>query len=200
MSFLESVNALLASGTWHSGLAVVKGLRNGAVYGAKIRFPHALVMTFLFHSGSIQDKVRFILRATYMHSRNLASFVFIYKFLMALLNRFSGVQFQWHSLLAGFLGGYAVFGENNKINQQINLYLLSRIIMGLCKVGVDQGFIPAPRSDPFPLFGALVWAIVLWLFEHHRSTLQPSLRASMTYLYKDSDVFTSLRNFLLYNK
>jgi peroxisomal membrane protein 4 len=32
-------------------LAIVKGFRNGAVYGAKIRFPHALVMTFLFRGG-----------------------------------------------------------------------------------------------------------------------------------------------------
>jgi hypothetical protein len=32
-------------------LAVLRGLRNGVVYGAKVRFPHALVMTFLFQSG-----------------------------------------------------------------------------------------------------------------------------------------------------
>lgn len=32
-------------------LSILKGLRNGAVYGAKIRFPHALVMTFLFRQG-----------------------------------------------------------------------------------------------------------------------------------------------------
>lgn len=31
-------------------LAIVKGFRNGLVYGAKIRLPHALVMTFLFRS------------------------------------------------------------------------------------------------------------------------------------------------------
>lgn len=31
-------------------LAIVKGFRNGLVYGAKIRLPHALVMTLLFRS------------------------------------------------------------------------------------------------------------------------------------------------------
>ena len=36
----------------HDLLAIVKGFRNGLVYGAKVRFPHALVMTFLFQSGS----------------------------------------------------------------------------------------------------------------------------------------------------
>jgi len=35
----------------HDMLAIVKGARNGLVYGAKIRFPHALVMSFLFRSG-----------------------------------------------------------------------------------------------------------------------------------------------------
>ncbi|KAI9838694.1 MAG: hypothetical protein M1819_005008 [Sarea resinae] len=33
-------------------LSVVKAARNGAVYGAKVRFPHALVMVFLFRSAS----------------------------------------------------------------------------------------------------------------------------------------------------
>jgi peroxisomal membrane protein 4 len=36
----------------HDLMAIIKGFRNGLVYGAKVRFPHALVMTFLFQSGS----------------------------------------------------------------------------------------------------------------------------------------------------
>lgn len=36
-------------------LGIVKGFRNGAVYGAKIRFPHALVMTFLFRGGRFES-------------------------------------------------------------------------------------------------------------------------------------------------
>jgi hypothetical protein len=41
----------------------------GVIYGAKIRFPHALVMTFLFRDGSLQDKIKAIWQATYTHSR-----------------------------------------------------------------------------------------------------------------------------------
>ncbi|XP_016056140.1 PREDICTED: peroxisomal membrane protein 4 isoform X2 [Miniopterus natalensis] len=48
---LLAVNALLRKRRYHAALAVLKGFRNGAVYGAKIRAPHALVMTFLFRSG-----------------------------------------------------------------------------------------------------------------------------------------------------
>lgn len=37
---------------FHEALSVLKGFRNGVVYGAKVRFPHALVMTILFKTGS----------------------------------------------------------------------------------------------------------------------------------------------------
>ena len=33
--------------------AVIHGFCNGAVYGAKIRFPHAFVMTLLFNRGPL---------------------------------------------------------------------------------------------------------------------------------------------------
>jgi peroxisomal membrane protein 4 len=33
-------------------LTILKGFRNGLVYGAKIRLPHALVMTLLFRPES----------------------------------------------------------------------------------------------------------------------------------------------------
>ncbi|KAK6038871.1 hypothetical protein COOONC_23624 [Cooperia oncophora] len=35
----------------HFFLAALKGLRNGVVYGTRIRAPHALVMVFLFGEG-----------------------------------------------------------------------------------------------------------------------------------------------------
>jgi hypothetical protein len=34
-------------------LSVLRGFRNGVVYGCKIRFPHALVMTLLFKEGRL---------------------------------------------------------------------------------------------------------------------------------------------------
>uniref|UniRef100_A0A803YRP5 Peroxisomal membrane protein 4 n=1 Tax=Meleagris gallopavo TaxID=9103 RepID=A0A803YRP5_MELGA len=50
-ALLRAINALLLQRRYRAALAVLKGFRNGAVYGAKIRAPHALVMTFLFRSG-----------------------------------------------------------------------------------------------------------------------------------------------------
>ncbi|KAL2107971.1 hypothetical protein VUR80DRAFT_4438 [Thermomyces stellatus] len=69
-------------------LAVVKGARNGAVYGTKVRFPHALVMIFLFRSGSVREKLWLIFRATRMHARNLATFATIYKLSLLALKKF----------------------------------------------------------------------------------------------------------------
>ncbi|XP_063001157.1 peroxisomal membrane protein 4 [Elgaria multicarinata webbii] len=199
-TLLYTVNSLLQQRRYHAALAVFKGFRNGAVYGAKIRAPHALVMTFLFRSGSLREKLKAIVRATYTHSRNLAYFVFTYKGLMALQSRMQGKKIPFHSFLAACIGGWLVFGENSNINSQINMYLLSRILFGLSRLAVEKGYIPEPKQDPFPLFAALVWGIVLWLFEYHRHTLQPSLQSSMTYLYDDSNVWHDVSDFLVYNR
>uniref|UniRef100_A0A8C2QBA3 Peroxisomal membrane protein 4 n=1 Tax=Cyprinus carpio TaxID=7962 RepID=A0A8C2QBA3_CYPCA len=199
-TLLYTVNNLLQQHKYKSALAVVKGFRNGAVYGAKIRAPHALVMTFLFRSGSLREKLRAIAQATYTHSRNLACFVLTYKGLQALQQRLQGKVLQSHSFLAACVGGWLVFGENNNINSQINMYLLSRILFALSRLAVEKGFIPQPKKDPFPLFAALVWGIVLWLFEYHPHTLQPSLQSSMNYLYHDSNTWHDISDFLIYNK
>ncbi|KAF6089094.1 peroxisomal membrane protein 4 [Phyllostomus discolor] len=197
---LLAVNILLRKRRYHAALAALKGFRNGAVYGAKIRAPHALVMTFLFRSGSLREKLRAILQATYTHSSNLARFVFAYKGLCALQSHVQGKTYQVHSFLAAFFGALLVFGDNNNINSQITMYLLSRLLFALCRLGVEKGYIPEPKWDPFPLFTAVMWGLVLWLFEYHRSTLQPSLQSSMTYLYEDSNVWHDISDFLIYNK
>ncbi|XP_060555813.1 peroxisomal membrane protein 4-like [Ruditapes philippinarum] len=200
MAARQAIDGFLSSGQYRPVLSVIKGLRNGAVYGAKIRFPHALVMTFLFKEGSLREKVRAILEATFTHSKNLASFVFLYKSLTGLMEHFQEEKSQIHSFIAAFIGGYFVFGKNNKVNEQINLYLLSRIIYGLAKLAVKRGYIPKPNGETFPWFAAIVWGIVLWEFEHEKETLQSSLQSSMTYLYHDSNKWTNLKNFLWHNK
>lgn len=48
---MEALTRFVLDPAHHDLLAIVKGARNGLVYGAKIRFPHALVMSLLFRSG-----------------------------------------------------------------------------------------------------------------------------------------------------
>jgi peroxisomal membrane protein 4 len=196
---MNIINHLLLEKKYHTILSIIKGFRNGAVYGAKIRFPHALVMTFLFQNGSLESKLRWILKATYFHSRNLACFVFIYKTLMALQKHIRGKEDKQDPFVAGFIGGYIIFGENNNINNQIVLYLFSRILVGFAKLLVKKQVIPEPPHT-FPIFAALVWGCVMWLFRYHRETLQPSLQSSMQYLYNDSEIWTSWKNWLWHNK
>ncbi|PAA48765.1 hypothetical protein BOX15_Mlig027444g1 [Macrostomum lignano] len=210
-SLLETVNWALHQPQYSFAAELIKGIRNGIVYGCKIRFPHAVVMTFLFKSGPLSDKLSNIVQLTVQHARGLASFAVIYKLACRLLLKTtgrtvgdkaspaSGLQ-RWQAFLAAFLAGYLVFGQSNKVNEQINLYLLSRILYGTAKLLVKRGWIANPPSNTFQLFAAIVWGCVLCLFEFEGDTLQPSLKASMTYIYHDSSVWTNFIDWLVYNK
>ncbi len=96
-------------------LAILKAARNGAVYGAKVRFPHALVMVCLFRSGSIREKLHLVFKATQQHARNLASFAVVYKSAMLVLRLLNparpGKEGPYDAFFAGLLGGYTVFGR-----------------------------------------------------------------------------------------
>lgn len=50
-STLDAINAIIANPAYQEYLAILKGARNGLVYGVKIRFPHALIMSILFGRG-----------------------------------------------------------------------------------------------------------------------------------------------------
>ncbi|ORZ20441.1 Tim17/Tim22/Tim23/Pmp24 family-domain-containing protein [Absidia repens] len=197
---MDAITQIILDPKYHDILAIVKALRNGIVYGAKVRFPHALVMTFLFKSGPLKDKIRGVFRATKQHAKNLGTFATIYKTLMYIQKKLNGEkEAGHHAFIAGLVGGYYVFGENNNINQQIVLYLFSRVVMALVKLPVKREIVDAPQHT-YPIFAAVIWGAVMWLFNKEGDTLQPSLRASMQYIYKDSDNWTSLKTLLWHNK
>ncbi|ORX72193.1 hypothetical protein DL89DRAFT_265818 [Linderina pennispora] len=158
-------------------------------------------MTLLFRNGSAKDKIVAILSATRQHARGLAFFVTIYKSLMLLQRKMaaSGKNTDLHTFIAGFIGGYFVFGEKTSVNQQIILYLFSRVAMGLVNTIMKNTNTQAPPKS-FALFAALCWGIVMVLFRRDKSTLQNSLKNSMTYLYEDSNSWTSLKTLLWHNK
>lgn len=67
----------------------------------------------------LRRRTQAVYKATYTHSTNLGKFVFIYKTLMVLQRRFAGKEQSHHAFLAGLIGGYIVFGDDNNVNYQV---------------------------------------------------------------------------------
>jgi peroxisomal membrane protein 4 len=123
----------------------------------------------------------------------------------------------YDTFLAGLLGGYFVFGGRSprtgkisSVNQQIVVYIFARVVLALARLAVKPGHgLPFVSRDApsatitnyaWPVFAATSWAMVMHLFRHHTEELQPSLRSSMNYIYKESNDWDSLRNFIWHNK
>ncbi|KAJ4344165.1 hypothetical protein N0V95_006280 [Ascochyta clinopodiicola] len=208
---------------YHDILTLVKGVRNGIVYGAKVRFPHALVMIFLFRSGTLRSKCSLVYKATRQHARNLGLFALVYKTTMLFLRHTSptGKERHYDSFLAGLLGGYTVFGRtiHNSVSQQIVIYVFARVCLSLAKLAVQPRHVAGTpgggggwelfgdgemkRSlmrNGWPAFASLSWAMVMYLFRWHPESVQSSLRSSMSYIYVQSDHWDSLRTLVWHNK
>lgn len=158
---MDVINHILSDPKYHDILAILRGTRNGIVYGAKLRFSHALVMSFLFRSGSIKSRWNGIMNATRQHATALGTFVFIYKTMLYLLKLTRSSMLGNHKItttkhdinthshggdafVAGLVAGYFVFGRAtpqaglNSINQQMVLYVFSRVVLALCKWSLDK--------------------------------------------------------------
>jgi len=169
-------------------LSIIRGFRNGLIYGIKIRFPHAFVMTLLFAKNqSVGQMANTVFTKTQQHSLNLGRFVCLYKVLVVLIRRilkFPHNHFPIIHILAGGIGGGIVWGQRTSINHQINLYVFSRIFMGLVRSAVERGYFDGKSWRTWYLaFAATTWAIVMYLFEFEEHNLSKSLAASMRYLY-----------------
>ncbi|WFD34609.1 hypothetical protein MCUN1_001450 [Malassezia cuniculi] len=185
-------------------LSIIKGARNGLVYGAKIRFPHALVMITLFGSGSMRHRFSRIITATRQHSTRLCLYVALYKALVLAQRMRNGKVDSLEPFVAGMLGGWLMFGELTPVNEQIVLYCVGRIVAALLPRAEVSAHHPPGKAVPidkgaFQVFAALTWGTIMWLFVHKRERLNRGLVLSMDYLYVLSDKWDSLRNFLWHN-
>ncbi|KAK4705851.1 peroxisomal membrane protein 4, partial [Phenoliferia sp. Uapishka_3] len=117
--FTRAATEIILDPKYQPILAILKGARNGFVYGVRVRAPHALVMAILFKSGTWQSKLNFIYKATKLHALNLARFVTLYKTsLLAIKVSNGGKERPSDTFFAGLLSGWYVFGERNAINEQ----------------------------------------------------------------------------------
>lgn len=199
------INAIILNKKYQPLLSILKGARNGFVYGAKIRFPHALVMTFLFSRGDLKTKLMNIFKATKQHSFNLAKFVAIYKTILVLQKYMNnGKSRNLDTFFAGLVGGYAVFSERNPVNEQIILYVLSRVVASFIprqptEYTINNNKPHPPNDKAFAIVATLVWASVMYIFDKRKFTLQSGLVNSMEYLYIDSNHWNSLKTLLWHN-
>ncbi|RPB17733.1 peroxisomal membrane protein 4 [Morchella conica CCBAS932] len=210
----ETITTFLLDPRNHDLLTILKGLRNGLVYGTKVRFPHALVMVLLFRTGTLRSKATQILTATRTHATNLGLFVTLYKTTMLALRHLSptGKERSADSFVAGALGGYVVFGRGgsgNSVNMQIVVYVFARVVLALAKLAVSDGPLCVVRGEKaregvgrvaWPLFAGGSWAMVMWLFRWYPEAVQASMRSSMVYLYDNAETWTGIRDFLIHNK
>ncbi|GAA5982282.1 hypothetical protein JCM10908_004813 [Rhodotorula pacifica] len=224
-ALIAQLDKLVTTPAYHDVLAILKGARNGLVYGARVRGPHALVMSLIFQSGSLRQRLKYVYRATKQHSLNLARFVAIYKTVLLVQKSLAGgKQRQYDTFFAGLVGGWAVFGERNAVNEQIVLYVVSRVITSFlpratppaspspsssvasASTTTPDGF-PRPPGFPYPksraphpkvfeVYSALAWGMVMYLFREKRDRLHGGMVSSMQYLYLDSEVWNSLKTLL----
>ena len=90
-------------------LKILGGLRNGFIYGFKVRFMHTIVMSLLFSKSSVAKDFKRVLFLSLKHGGRLSSFVVIYKFLLLVAKKVDKKERDYHAFLAGIIGGYIIF-------------------------------------------------------------------------------------------
>lgn len=176
-------------------LRIVKGINNGISYGAKVRFMHSLVMSILFMKGSLQSKVRKILKLTVEHSLRLGVFVGAYKTVEIILRRLEGKKAPIHTFVAGIIGALVInLDADSPVNQQITLYIISRVIFGGAKTMQQKKMIPS--FNIFRVMSMVSWALVMYIYARNKVSLQDSMRQSMDFLYLQSDKFSGWTDYV----
>lgn len=158
----------------------------GAVYGTKIRGPHALVMALVFGRKPMPRIVRDVLSATFTHSQRLALFALVYTALQRGATRALGeAHARLAAFCAGMVGGAYVWGDGSPISAQLNLYLLARVATTVVRAAAARqgvrGGAWASRA-----WSALMWGSVMCLYEAEgvHPHMQRSLVSSMNFIYR----------------
>jgi len=185
----------------------VAALRLGARYGAKVRAPHALVMTLLFGKDrTLVGVAQRVVALAWEHASHLGAFAAAYKFLLvvfraawryvAVARGVAGDGWQtracrgWTGAAAGAVAGWLVWRGNTGLNLQILLYLLSRVLVAAVRSAAASGVAPLSWTTfpaVFPLLAVGVWSAVMALYEADPASLHPSLLASMQEIYAAAD-------------
>ena len=97
-------------------IAAIRGARQGLYYGGKVRMTHSIVMQYLFGRGTIMEKLKTSIKLSWIHGRNLGSFVFIYKLIQGILTQLYGKKHPVFGFIAGIIGAFFIWRERNTVN------------------------------------------------------------------------------------
>ena len=148
-------------------------MRNGLEYGSKVRFVHTLVMTLLFKDIKLKNfptLLKTIVSMAVEHGINLGTFILAYKSGYKLLNALTKKS-SFNHFISGLFFGTLIFGKKTGVNNQIVLYLLSRVMIGLATLAYTKlsqlsssklSFIE--KGSGYYLLSAVCWGTVMWLF------------------------------------
>jgi hypothetical protein len=96
----------------------------------------------------------------------------------------------------------------SSVSQQSVIYIFARVVLGLAKLSVEPGtgivtnvqLSNKIKDNAWPVFAAMSWGAVMYVFRWHPESLQSSLRSSMSYIYVQSDHWDSLKTLVWHNK
>ena len=76
---------------------------------------------------------------------------------------------------------------DSPVNQQITLYIISRVVVGEGKLQQKKGRIPA--FDVYRWVSIVSWSFVMLIYAWNKRSLQASMTTSMDFLYMQSDQY-----------
>lgn len=155
-------------------------------------------ITFVFRSGTLREKIAWILEATREHAVHLGQFALYYKLFRNLLAWIKAKEDQSDSFYAGLLGGYLAFGRNyGAINRQIVMYGFCQVLIGLGRIMTAPPAKGRPAtaitvSNPelrttlyengWPVFASLISASMMYMYRWHPGSMQATARSSLYYM------------------
>ncbi|KAG8345448.1 putative Tim17 Tim22 Tim23 Pmp24 family [Trypanosoma vivax] len=199
----DIINDLIRSGKYRVFFNALKAFRNGVVYGARTRAPHALIVNLVWSHAPWSVIIQRVFQASLEHALVLGLTGFTYTLLHSLLHVVQGNRKLWHSAVAGYIVGFLFCGRLSPVTAQINMYILSRIISAVFFVLVRR-FDSLTAGNPasgwaFRLYSGVLWMILMPLFLRYRDFMQSSMRNSLTYIFVDSEQYSSLYDLLCMN-
>uniref|UniRef100_A0A7S3UKD2 Peroxisomal membrane protein 4 n=2 Tax=Oxyrrhis marina TaxID=2969 RepID=A0A7S3UKD2_OXYMA len=175
----------------------VRAIAHAFMYATRIRLVDGLVKAVLYSNKTWSQEGESIIKLTWEHGSQLAAFACMYKAANRLVGAVTGGTtgggHQVHAAVAGFLGGWMVWGRYSKFNETLNLYLYGRVLYALAQTAQARGYLPKsetlPAGSGYRWWSAIVWMIVMYQFERgqKKHPIQSSLYSSMDYLYHKSD-------------